>query len=121
VPVKTQLRPFIGRRAASLVTEGPDVLLPNQAVMKLSLVLHELASNASKHGAFSVNEGMVQLSWRLAGSVLVFVWKERGGPRLSGPPDRKGFGTQVIKRGTKRVEKVFRPDGLVCEFEVPLS
>ena len=119
--VETQLVPFIGRRAASLVTDGPEVLLKTQEVMHLSMVLHELGSNASKYGALSASEGIVHLSWNTAGDTLSFHWREDGGPHLSGPPERKGFGTQMIESGTKRVRKTFRPTGLVCEFELSLS
>jgi two-component sensor histidine kinase len=62
---------------------GPAVFLPASNVTSVSMVLHELATNASKYGALSTPAGKIQMSWSLfgEGSVLRLTWKESGGPR----------------------------------------
>ncbi|GAA0605971.1 hypothetical protein GCM10009416_49180 [Craurococcus roseus] len=85
-----------GSAAASL--EGPPVPLAAAAVQPLAVVLHELATNAAKYGALSRPEGRVRLSWRVDedAGLLVLRWAESGGPAISGPPARRGFGSKVI-------------------------
>jgi two-component sensor histidine kinase len=62
------------------------------------MVLHELATNATKHGALSTSGGRVRLTWQLdeCDRLLRLGWIEEGGPTLSGPPQRRGFGSRVI-------------------------
>lgn len=77
---------------------GPDLLLAPDAVQALSMSLHELATNATKHGALSVAPGRVSIAWRIGvGSQLHFEWVERGGPNVQAPPSRRGFGSRVIE------------------------
>jgi two-component sensor histidine kinase len=87
--------------AARLKVAGPAVALTPQIAMLVSLVLHELATNAVKYGALSNDSGIVDLRWRLAEGVypprLQIEWIERGGPPVA-PADRKGFGTSLIQR-----------------------
>jgi chemotaxis family two-component system sensor kinase Cph1 len=88
------------------------------------MALHELATNAAKHGALSVAGGRVALDWRLTGERFVLRWVESGGPRVK-EPSRVGFGATVLGRalsgvgGTTRLE--WRRDGLVCEMEAPVG
>jgi two-component sensor histidine kinase len=91
--------------------------------------LHELATNAAKHGALSVPEGCVSVSWCLSHSapgVLRLRWAEMGGPPVAGPPTRHGFGSRVLE-GTVRgqlggaVSLTWATTGLLCEIEVPLG
>ncbi|WP_122469009.1 sensor histidine kinase [Brevundimonas lutea] len=117
------------RQPSPLTLMGPTVRLhPSQAV-SVSLVCHELATNAAKHGALSRQEGRVEVEWNLAHDgegrrFLTLLWRERGGPAVS-PPDREGFGTKLIRRafadqkgGSARL--VFEPDGLQCIVVLPL-
>ena len=78
--------------------DGPDVPLSGEAVTSLALVLHELATNAAKYGALSTPEGRVLISWRIVGAELELTWRERGGPPVSGPPAREGFGSLLARR-----------------------
>lgn len=89
--------PADGRGAAASL-EGPPVPLAAAAVQPLAVVLHELATNAAKYGALSRPEGRVRLSWRVdeGAGLLVLRWAESGGPAVSGPPARRGFGSKVI-------------------------
>ena len=86
--------------ASRFALEGASLQLhPSQAVT-LSLVLHELVTNAVKYGALSVPEGRVVINWNLSHDsagvrYLTLLWKERGGPAVH-PPARSGFGTRLL-------------------------
>ena len=67
----------------------------------LALVLHELATNAAKYGALSVPDGRLEVKWRIEERPgeeprLNVDWIESGGPPVTTPPDRKGFGSTLI-------------------------
>ncbi|WP_395671247.1 HWE histidine kinase domain-containing protein [Phenylobacterium sp.] len=105
--------------------EGPEVSLPPQIALSLSLALHELATNAAKYGALSGPEGEVEIDWASRDGELRLTWRERGGPLVSAPT-RRGFGTRLIERGLARelggdVKLEFAPDGVVCEVRAPLQ
>jgi two-component sensor histidine kinase len=86
--------------ASRFVLEGAPVQLhPSQAVT-LSLVLHELVTNAAKYGALSAAEGRVEIRWNLSHDskgirFLTLLWRESGGPAVQ-PPRRTGFGTRLL-------------------------
>jgi two-component sensor histidine kinase len=77
--------------------DGPMIALPSKAVVALSLVLHELATNAVKYGALSTLTGHVELTWHQADGRVHLGWIEKGGPPVS-KPEREGFGTKVVSR-----------------------
>ncbi|MBS0641957.1 MAG: sensor histidine kinase, partial [Proteobacteria bacterium] len=88
------------------------------------LVLHELATNAAKYGAFSTATGSVRLNWTIVPGPprqLRLVWQEQGGPPVT-PPTRRGFGGTLIENSLAGavVRREFLPDGLVCTIELPL-
>lgn len=106
---------------------GPDVRLEPRVTLALSMALHELATNASKYGALSVDGGHVTISWNVGigegGRRLAFRWEERGGP-LVVPPTRTGFGSRMIERvlaqhlrGTAKVD--YQPQGVVFTIDAP--
>lgn len=120
---EAELKPY-GRRAE---LEGPDLLLSPRASQTLSLILHELITNAVKHGALSVPEGRVALSWQIvadgAEATFRLDWRETGGPEVT-PPARQGFGRDLIERmvayelkGT--AELTFAPTGVAYWLEAP--
>jgi two-component sensor histidine kinase len=76
--------------------EGPDLLLPPDLPLPLSLVIHELATNTTKYGSLSVNAGTVAIHWQVMDSRNL-EWKEGGGPVVL-TPTRKGFGSVLIER-----------------------
>ena len=77
--------------------DGPMISLPPKAVVALSLVLHELATNAAKYGALSNLTGHIDLTWWEADGRIGLSWIERGGPPVI-KPEREGFGTKVVAR-----------------------
>jgi two-component sensor histidine kinase len=93
------------------------------------MALHELATNAVKHGGLSAPGGSVSVSWRLEGGpggTLRLRWAERGGPPVAGAPARRGFGSRVLDatiRGQLGGEAAlsWEASGLVCDAEVPLG
>ena len=116
--------------AGRLRTEGPDVHLPPRASLSLSLAIHELATNAAKHGALSVAEGEVDLRWDVerAGSApptaLRLEWVERGGPPVAAP-SREGFGSRLLRVTARELggemELDYRPEGLRWRLSFPLA
>lgn len=108
--------------------EGPALNLAATAAQPISLVLHELATNAVKYGALSAAGGVVVLSWACdsAAGLLRLRWAERGGPPVAAPPQRRGFGSRVVETtiGTQlggRVAQRWDAVGLVCDMELPLD
>lgn len=75
------------------VFEGPQVVIGKKAVTNLSLVLHELATNAAKYGALSVPGGSIHIVWCVKGNKVVLTWHESGGPPIANAPEKQGFGT----------------------------
>ncbi|PWR01137.1 hypothetical protein DKT77_18425 [Meridianimarinicoccus roseus] len=85
-----------------IILGGPkDVRLSPQATQSLSIALHELATNAEKHGALARPLGQVHVSWGLDGSQFWLDWRESGGPPVA-PPVRRGFGRFVLERVASR-------------------
>lgn len=108
---------------------GFDIRLMPQTALSLSMALHELSTNAVKHGALSKPEGRVRIAWTeresADGTVIAIRWEEHGGPVVSRPA-RMGFGTRLIERGLARelngeVNLSYEPTGVVCEIDVPLN
>ena len=126
--VRAALHPFADAGDDRFTVKGPAVHLSPKAVLSVSLAVHELATNAVKHGALGVHLGSVQIVWRLEGDRtcprVVLTWQERGGPPVSAP-GRKGFGSRLIERGLAaeldaEVEIDYRPEGLVCHVNFAL-
>jgi two-component system CheB/CheR fusion protein len=109
--------------------EGEPVPLAPHQGLGLSLVMHELGTNAAKYGALSPSDGRVRVSWQVEqgddGRRVRLLWEERGGPRVQ-PPTNKSFGTRLIERACTHelegeVELDYAPSGLRCELVFPLS
>ena len=98
--------------------EGPEIPVGAEAATNFALVVHELATNAAKYGALSVPGGRVHISWALVKGRLVLSWEEKGGPVITGPPEREGFGSLLARRsvsGGLRGDLNFhwKPTGLI--------
>ena len=98
--VQAQLAPFEHGR---VTIAGDDVFVAPEAVQNLGLALHELATNATKHGALSAADGKVRIDWAYHGEGesrrLRLTWSESGGPAVR-EPARHGFGRTVLERVT---------------------
>jgi two-component system CheB/CheR fusion protein len=104
VLVRAVLAPYADMTAtggdARATIAGPKVPIGGDAVTSLALVLHELATNAAKYGAFSTPDGQVRVSWIMTKKKLELQWQERGGPAVHRPPAREGFGSMLARRST---------------------
>ncbi|MGR3373452.1 CheR family methyltransferase [Pseudooceanicola nanhaiensis] len=107
--------------------KGPPVRLNARATLAVGMAVHELATNAAKYGAFSKEEGHVQLRWSRIdegdGETFVLRWQESGGPRVS-PPEGGGFGTVLMRsmvEGTLggTIKTDWNPEGLELVIELP--
>jgi PAS domain S-box-containing protein len=101
---------------------GPAVLVSPEDAQTIAMALHELATNAAKYGALSVQSGRVDINWNHAEGKLTICWSEAGGPIVS-RPSRTGFGTRIISSsfsGSNRGRAQFewRPEGLRCTLEL---
>ena len=121
------LRPFQGPEAGRIALAGPDLRLPPEMALALTIILHEVCTNAVKYGALSVPAGRASLGWTLeacpgGGRTLRIAWRERGGPPVAAP-SRRGFGTRLLERGLAGRDSAalaYEPDGLVYTATAPL-
>ena len=109
------------------VLDGPTVMVGSKAALSLSLMLHELATNAAKYGALSNAAGQVAITWTTDGegddASVTVRWVESGGPPVV-PPTRTGFGTRLIGRGLAGsfdgvVDLSYPATGVVCSISAP--
>lgn len=122
---RNQLAAYAGDDPNRLRIVGEPVVLPTEMATRFALVLHELATNAAKYGALSIDSGRVLVSWtmnRNKAGWLTVVWEESDGPPVP-PPTRDGLGSRLIQQGLPGalVERDFRPDGLVCTVDLDLT
>ncbi|MBK5197900.1 MAG: sensor histidine kinase [Methyloceanibacter sp.] len=105
-----------------LKVEGPAIHLPADATTPFALVLHELATNALKYGAWSGDAGFVKLSWSTEDGQLDFRWREHDGPLIA-PPMREGLGRALISKSLPGaiVTHDLKADGLECKIRLPLA
>ena len=133
--LKAELAPFVSEAGGEFTTraelDGLAVLLPPAAAQPLAMAMHELATNALKHGALSVPGGQATVSWHLSdtaeaqGDLLTLRWEEFKGPSVT-PPARSGFGFRMLEaivRGQLggRLSLSWLSSGLVCEIEMSLA
>jgi len=121
------LNPYSEGARAIVIEPGPTVLLEPSQVVSLSLVLHELGTNAVKYGALSTSTGKVKIRWKIEAASpphLYLTWQESSGPPVTSPATT-GFGTRLVQFAVSqelrgRVELNYRPKGLVVEIVSPL-
>ena len=122
-----ELQSFLGGEGQRAHLEGPPVTLPAAATQPFAMAVHELATNATKHGALAVPGGQLRLTWEVAESrTLRLRWAEEGGPPLPGPPARRGFGSRVLEGTVNQqlggsVSLSWPATGLVCDIVLPLG
>jgi two-component sensor histidine kinase len=123
--VRAQLAPFADLVGSRITVCGPPVRLNAAAAQAIGLALHELATNAGKYGALSVDAGCVDVGWRLDSDIFAMSWTERKGPPVS-PPKRRGFGSTVVDSMVKQtvngeVHLDFIPSGVVWNLTCPAA
>jgi two-component sensor histidine kinase/integral membrane sensor domain MASE1 len=126
--MRRQLAPYT--IDANTTISGPDVMLTSGETQALAMVIHELVTNAAKHGALSSPDGRVSVSWDRTGIAnaaarLTIRWREQGGPPTAAPVECH-YGSSLIRDliphelgGT--VDLTFPPDGACCKIEIPLK
>lgn len=128
--IESELAPFISGGDPHAKLAGPQVTLQPDAVQPLAMAIHELATNAVKHGALSVAEGRVKITWDIAPhaseQILRFRWAELGGPPVGVRPERRGFGSLMLEGAIEtqlrgRIARRWETEGLICEIEMPLG
>jgi two-component sensor histidine kinase len=123
--VRRVVEPLCGDVDARFRLSGPEAVLPPREALGITMVLHELCTNALKYGALSA-AGRIELSWSLRqtaeGRLLDLIWRERNGPVVA-PMLGNGFGTRLIERalgatGSARLN--FEPEGVTCVIQLLL-
>ncbi|MFO1036876.1 MAG: HWE histidine kinase domain-containing protein [Geminicoccaceae bacterium] len=128
--VRSQLSHLSDRIDTRIAITGPAVSLSPAAAQALGLALHELATNAAKHGALSTDAGRVEVAWGTrigadAAPLFVMSWTERDGPPVA-PPRHLGFGTEVTTTMTRmslggEVTVDYAPGGFLWKVACPLG
>jgi PAS domain S-box-containing protein len=120
--IHRQLAPYAIDENTSI--SGPEVTLTSAQTQVVAMVIHELVTNAAKHGALSSQNGSVSVNWDRA-SILTIKWRELGGPPIVAPI-RSGYGSKLIREAIPyelggAVELTFQVDGVCCKIEIPLQ
>jgi PAS domain S-box-containing protein len=125
--IRHQLAPYT--TDANTTISGPDIMLTSGETQALAMVIHELVTNAAKHGALSSPDGSVSVSWHRTGvdaaPVMPIVWRELGGPPIEAPV-RSGYGSSLIRDLIPHelggaVDLTFPCAGAYCKIEIPLE
>lgn len=122
--VETTTLPYLDD-PAQMTISGPEIHLARKQSLALSLAIHELFTNATKHGALSCSSGRVAVSWETLGEQFTFRWVESGGPLVS-EPARRGFGSTLIEKIVSHefsgeAALTFRSSGLEYTINSPVE
>ena len=126
--VETELGPYEDEARNRVLIDGPPVELPSEAAVPIGMAMHELTTNAAKHGALSTFGGQVEVRWRIEPGperpMLHFTWVENGGPRVTAPA-RQGFGSRLLQRVLTtqlqaEVKMEFQEHGLHFTMTMPI-
>jgi len=120
------LAPFVEDALSDAIeVDGPDVWAPPSAALALAMLLHELATNATKYGALSTPNGRVRLTWIFVPDerAVRLTWVETGGPPVTAPT-RQGFGSRLISRALRDLQGAaalrYEPNGVICDMHLRL-
>jgi PAS domain S-box-containing protein len=124
--IREILAPYPALADGRLRIEGEDVAVDDRGATPLALLVHELATNASKYGSLSVEGGTVQVTTAVRDGRLELCWEERGGPPIAGAPEQTGFGTMlsqlsIVQQLGGTIDRQWRPEGLAVTATVELS
>jgi two-component sensor histidine kinase len=107
---------------------GPDIILTENAMVSISLVLNELATNAAKYGALTLENGLVEIKWLIhqeeGQDMVELCWLESGGPISEAAPAEAGFGSSLINHSVihnlrGEIKRDWTADGLKCTITFP--
>ena len=121
--VRSQLE-YFGETRSRIIFSGPPVTVPPTVAQALGMALHELATNAAKHGNLSNQLGRVEITWVVEKDVFCMSWSEIGGPVVTAT-GAAGFGNTVLKKMTETVLSGdvridYAPEGVVWQLRCPL-
>lgn len=121
--VAGELDPY--KNLGNVSISGASVQLNPEAAQTITMVVHELATNAAKYGALAAPNGKVQVTITTADNALKMIWQESGGPPVSAPA-HASYGLNIIQTAVVRefggaVDLGFEPAGLRCEISAPLD
>ena len=116
-------RPYPAFDEGRIAVAGDDVAVDDRGATPISLVFHELATNAAKYGALSTASGRVDVEVTLTDASVRIAWCETGGPVIDGEPERTGFGTRLAEMSVSQqlggvIHRDWKPFGLRVEIEV---
>ena len=114
------------RPSSHILIGGDEIEISPASASPLCMTLHELTTNAMKHGALSHPNGELEVKWLLRADDVVHIqWRERRGPKITAPPT-PGFGMSLVRgfiehelHGSAHFD--FAPDGLICDLKVPVA
>lgn len=109
-----------------IFVEGDDVPIDDKGATPIALLFHELATNAAKYGALSVEEGRVRIQTHTQDNAITIVWREEGGPRITAPPAREGFGSKLVAMSVEgqlggAIRRDWNEDGLCAVISLDRS
>ena len=121
--VETALRPYRGAEHACRI-EGPEIALPERAIVPFGLVLHELTTNAVKYGAWAGPGGLLTVTWRHEDGWLRLAWSEHPAETPATTPGGRGFGSTLIDSAARQlggtIERTFTSARIVVRIAIPL-
>jgi two-component sensor histidine kinase/DNA-binding response OmpR family regulator len=121
--VEEEMAPYRTNGQDRVSATGPAAMLQPATAQAVALALHELATNAAKYGALSIDTGRLQLAWAIGDTALEIEWLETGGPTAA-PPSQLGFGLSIVRSSIEAqfrggVAYDWRPEGLCCRLSIP--
>lgn len=120
------LSPYPALSEDRIAITGDDIQVDDRSATPLALLVHELATNASKYGALSNRDGRIEIATATDGDQFVLRWSESGGPPVTGEPKQGGFGTKlcelsIVQQLGGTIDRDWLEDGLKVEARMPRS
>ncbi|MGE0212327.1 MAG: PAS domain-containing protein [Parvibaculaceae bacterium] len=124
--IRALLEPYGQSQRERFTITGEDLPVGSGAATALALIVHEFATNALKYGSLATENGHVAIAGTRNGDTYELTWRESGGPEIIGPPDRRGFGSQMADRAVTgqlggTIERTWPGDGLLVRVTAPVD